>query len=274
MACLTKKQFRLIASIAKDHWGLNITDQKYDLIKNRMAKHMNCGRFSDVDEYLDYIVECSSDAEKLELFDVLSTNVTSFFREAHHYDYIERELYTPLRKHAISKPGSKIRIWSAGCSFGCEPYSMAMHADVHLGGIDNWDIEILATDLSNSALSVAQRAVYDKSSMANIDVDMYMKYFIQKNHSDGEKYMVNDRIRKIVHLARLNLIELWPFKGPLDIIFCRNVMIYFDKKTKTEIINRMYDMMCPGGIFAIGSSETLSGIDVPFRSAAPSLYIK
>lgn len=274
MSTLTKKQFSSIASIARDLWGLHITDQKYELIKNRMIRHMKQVSYDDIDTYLEHIEKHADDAEQLELFDVLSTNVTSFFRERHHYDYLERELYTPLVKGALSKPHKRLRIWSAGCSMGCEPYTMAMHADVHLKGIDKWDIAVLATDLSNSALAVAKRGVYDKSALSSIDTKTYMKYFEPVKDSDGSKYAIVERVKKIVHTARLNLVGPWPMQGPFDVIFCRNVMIYFDKDSKTEIVQKMHDLLCPGGILAIGSSETLSGIDVPFTSAAPSLYIK
>ena len=274
MRSMTPKQFQHIASIAKEYWGLNLSERKMELVSNRLAKFLTRSPYDSIDEYLDHLTNQADDEDRLVFFDILSTNVTSFFRERQHFDYLEREFYTPLARGAIALPGKRIRMWSAGCSTGCEPYTMAIHAAEHLKNFKSWDIKILATDLSNSAVANAKSATYPESMLNGIEPDIVKKYFMKGSGEQSGMVQVCNEIRSIVSVARLNLMEKWPMKGPFDVIFCRNVMIYFDKDTRERLVNRYCDLLRPGGILAIGSSETLSGIDTPLQSVAPSTYVK
>lgn len=274
MRSITPKQFQLIASIAKEYWGLNLSERKMDLVCNRLAKFLTRSPYDSVEEYLNHLTTDADDEDRLVFFDILSTNVTSFFRERQHFDYLEREFFTPLARGTISLPGKRIRMWSAGCSTGCEPYTMAIHASEHLPNIKSWDLKILATDLSNSAVANAKSAVYPASMLGGVDAGIIRKYFKKGEGDHAGTVHVREDIRAMVSVARLNLTGEWPMRGPFDVIFCRNVMIYFDKETREKLVGRYCDLLRPGGILAIGSSETLSGIATPLRSVAPSTYVK
>lgn len=274
MRSITPEQFQVIVSIAKEYWGLHLSERKMDLVCNRLAKFLTRSPYGSVEEYLTHLTTKADDEDRLVFFDILSTNVTSFFRERQHFDYLEREFYTPLARGAISTPGRRIRMWSAGCSTGCEPYTMAIHAAEHLPDIKRWDLKILATDLSNSAVANARSAVYPESMLSGIDQGLVRKYFKRGSGEQAGMVRVNDEIRAMVSVARLNLMERWPMKGPFDVILCRNVMIYFDRETRERLVDRFCGLLRPGGILAIGSSETLSGIATPLRSVAPSTYVK
>ena len=274
MTALSSSYFAKIAEIAMDRWGLNLTDKKEQLVSNRLSKFMRKTEFEDIDSYLKHLETDADDDDLLVFFDLLSTNVTSFFREIQHFEYLEREFYTALARGNLKLPNRRIRIWSAACSTGPEPYSLAIHATKFLPDIDSWDFKILATDLSNSAIAEAKQANYPEKMIKDMDGNLVKKHFLKGKGSNAEQYQVAKHIRDLVTVRRLNLIDNWPIKGPFDIIFCRNVMIYFDKPTRERLVLRMYDILRPGGILAVGSAETLSGLETKFRTVQPSVYVK
>lgn len=274
MQSITPQQFQMISSIAKEYWGLNLSERKMDLVCNRLSKFLTRSPYDTIEEYLEHLTQHADDEDRLVFFDILSTNVTSFFRERQHFDYLEREFYTPLARGTIALPGKRIRMWSAGCSTGCEPYTMAIHAIENLPKIADWDFKILATDLSNSAVANAKSAVYPESMVSSLDPAIVKKYFKKGTGAHDGSVRVCEQARSMVSVARLNLMGDWPVQGPFDVIFCRNVMIYFDKQTREKLVNRYCQLLRPGGILAIGSSETLSGIDAPVKSVAPSTYVR
>jgi len=274
MTTLATGQFERIAEIAMQRWGLNLTDRKRELVANRLAKFLGTSPFEDATEYLKHLANDANEEDMLVFFDLLSTNVTSFFRERQHFDYLEREFYTPLARGNTTRPGRRIRLWSAGCSTGPEPYSLAMHAMEHLPDLDSWDFKILATDLSNTAIEEAKIAMYPKKMLENLDGALVRKYFRRGDGSNEGTVKIAPHIHKLVSVRRLNLMDPWPFRGPFDVIFCRNVMIYFDQPTRARLVSRMYDLLGPGGILAVGSAETLSGLNSKFRTVQPSVYVK
>jgi len=269
---LRPEQFERVVAIARDRWGLNLTLRKLPLVSNRLASHVRKLRFSSIDEYLEYISESATEEDLLAFFDVLSTNVTSFFRDRPHFDYLERELWTGLSKGNITLPSRKIRLWSAGCSIGAEPYSMAIHVHEHLSDLGSWDVKILATDLSTSVVEHARQGVYEAEQLEGLEPELRRRHFTKVDK--GDRYAVKDHLRAMVGVARMNLFDPWPIRGPFDVIFCRNVMIYFDVPERKQLVNRFHQLLRPGGIFAVGSAETLSGLDTPFRSVQASVYVK
>lgn len=272
MIDLKPEQFHRIATIAQERWGLALTERKMSLVANRIGSLLRRNGFAKVDAYLEYLQHKAGPEEMLMFFDVLSTNVTSFFRDRAHFDYLEREVYTPLARGNLTRPDRQLRIWSAGCSIGCEPYSLAINALDCLGSDANWDVLILATDLSNTVVEQARRGEYDKRQVESLDAATLHRHFCRS--PKGELFTVASHLREIVRVARLNLMDPWPMKGPFDIIFCRNVMIYFDLPTREQLVGRFYQYLRPGGIFAVGSAETLSGLDTPFRPVQASVYRK
>jgi chemotaxis protein methyltransferase CheR len=274
MTTLAPHQFQRIADIAREHWGLHLTDKKVQLVQNRLASFLRKSPFADVDAYLSHLDHEADQEDMLVFFDLLSTNVTSFFREHDHFNYLEREFYTPLERGTLTLPGRAIRIWSAACSTGCEPYSLAMHAMECLPSFSRWDLRILATDLSNSAVATAKEATYPEAMVSGLDKRLVSTYFQRGNGIAPGSVKVAPAVRRLVTVGRLNLMEPWPMKGPFDVIFCRNVMIYFDKPTRERLVNRMHQLLRPGGIFAIGSAETLASLKTDFTTVQASVYRK
>ncbi len=274
MTTLATSDFQRIAAIARDRWGLCLTEKKMPLVSNRLSSFLRHSRFDSTQDYLDYLEEDAGEEDMLVFFDLLSTNVTSFFRDRNHFDYLEREFYTPLARGNITLPGRRIRIWSAACSTGQEPYTLAMHAMENLPDIANWDFKILGTDLSNFAVEQAKAGHYAADKMDGIPPEMLRTYFTRGTGASKDQYTVTRQLRSLVTIARLNLMEPWPFKGHFDVIFCRNVMIYFDADTRRKLVLRFHQLLRPGGILAIGSAETLAGLNVPFTAAQASVYLK
>ncbi len=271
MSALAPTQFQRIAAIAQARWGLHLTEKKVPLVSNRLAAFLRGTTFGSVDAYLHHLEEEASEEDMLVFFDLLSTNVTSFFRDRPHFDYLEREFYTGLARGNTTTPGRRIRIWSAACSTGQEPYSLAMHARECLPDLHSWDFKVLGTDLSNYAVQQAKNAHYPADKLDGVPMDLRAKYF---NRVDATTYAITPAVRNLVTIARMNLMDPWPFKGSFDVIFCRNVMIYFDQPTRRDLVMRFHRLLRPGGILAVGSAETLAGLDTPFSAVQASVYVK
>ena len=274
MNTLAPNQFRRIAEIAQARWGLHLTDKKLPLVSNRLASFLRHSRFGSIEEYLSHLERECDEEDMLVFFDLLSTNVTSFFRDQQHFDYLERELYTPLARGNIVTPGRRIRIWSAACSTGQEPYSLAINALECLPDLGAWDFRILATDLSTFAVEQAKAGRYAEDKVAEVPPELRRKHFARVRSEREAIYEVSPEVRGLVTIARMNLMDPWPFRGKFDVIFCRNVMIYFNADTRRSLVLRFHNLLRPGGILAVGSAETLAGLDVPFRAAQASVYVK
>ncbi len=267
---LSSAQFDRIAAIARARWGLSLTPSKVQLVASRVSSFLRKSEFKDVSEYLRHLEHSADDKDMLAFFDLLSTNVTSFYRDRTHFDYLERELFTGLARGTLTLPERRLRIWSAGCSTGCEPYTLAMEAYDHLKDLKGWDVQILATDLSNYAVAAARAATYERDVVKDLPRDLLSRHFEKR----GDHWVVRPHLRGMVRVAQLNLMDPWPMRGSFDVIFCRNVMIYFDGATRERLVRRFAELLRPGGIFAVGSAETLAGMQLGLRSAMPSLYLK
>lgn len=276
MNTLTKRQFAEISSIARERWGLDLTDKKQALVQNRLAKMLaRSTDYKSVEEYLDHLRSSGTEEDMLVFFDLLSTNTTSFFRENEHFEFIAQNFYPTIAE----TPGRRrLRVWSAACSNGSEPYTIGIHARECLPNMDRLDFKILATDLSNKALEAARAAVYPENALEHLSKSIRGNYFEPRTLTRGDKtetvYHVHHSIRSLVSIHQLNLMGHWPMKGPFDLIFLRNVMIYFSKETREQLVNRMHGLLAQKGLLVIGSAETLSGLDVPFQMVRPAIYVK
>jgi chemotaxis protein methyltransferase CheR len=268
VSVLTSQQFERIAETAHRLWGLSMPERKIQLVSSRMSRFLRGRAFDSVDAYLHHLETAATDKEKLEFFDVLSTNTTSFFREMNAFNYLERELWTPLSRGTLTTTGRRIRIWSAASSTGEEPYSIVMHMREHLAG--DWDFRLLASDLARSVLVKAKRGVYTDEAVASVPEEMRKRWFTRT----PEGWRVADEIRRPISYRMANLVEPFRFKGPFDVIFCRNVMIYFDRQTREDIVNRLGKLLRPGGALILGSSESLSGIQSDLHPVQPSVYVR
>lgn len=264
----TNEQFEEISSMVHQLAGINLHDGKKELVKARLAKRIRQLQLRNLNEYIAYVRGDTSGRELVAMLDALSTNLTYFFREPKHFDFLRDEILPKLIERR------KIRIWSAGCSSGEEPYSIAMLLMESVPSPASVDIRILATDLSTRVLAVACRGEYGQDAFRDTPPLLVHKYFQPLQTQPQRIYKVSPNLRKMIHFARLNLMESWPMKGPFDVIFCRNVMIYFDKPTQNQLVNRFYTLLTDGGALLLGHSESLTGTNHKFQYRQPATYMK
>ncbi len=260
---LTQAHYERIQAWLYKASGIDLKAGKENLVKNRLTKRMRALGIDSFDAYLHYVEKDQSKRELLTLVDSMTTNKTNFFREQAHFDYLTSIILPQWSQR------SDIRIWSAGCSSGEEPYSLGMLLlDKHPKAKS---VRILATDISDSILEQARRGIYPTDHISDIPPH-YVKTYLEQ--SDPEHFSVIQPIRSLIRFANLNLMGRWPMKGPFDLILCRNVMIYFDRQTQERLVNRYYEMLRPGGHLFIGHSESLASANHPFTYKQPAVYEK
>ena len=274
---LTEKDFRKISKLVYEHCGINLHVGKKELIRARLAKRLRHGNFKSFSDYLKHVLEDKTGKEFSMLIDSLSTNLTSFFREGQHFEFLRSRFIPSLLEQKAKSRNFRIRAWSAGCSSGEEPYSIAITLLDAVQGQGRWNIKILATDISTSILDTAQRGVYDKQRIEPVSPMQRQKYLMTSHTADKQKaFEVSKSLKDVVIFKYLNLMEDWPINpsGGIDFIFCRNVMIYFDKRTQENLVNRYWNVLASGGILFTGHSESLTGIEHKFKYIQPTIYMK
>ncbi|SMF94117.1 chemotaxis protein methyltransferase CheR [Methylomagnum ishizawai] len=265
------EDFERLRSLSFAYSGIRVPDDKFDMFYSRLAKRL---RALGLTRFRDYcaMVEDQAGPEFTEFINAITTNLTAFFRENHHFDYLRAQVVPHwLRRNAASR---RARVWSAGCSTGEEPYSIAMtllEADTRLGG---WDLKILATDLDTRVLATAAAGVYDADSVGRLEQERLRRWFLKGGGQHEGRVKVKDAVRDLVHFQQLNLIGPWDLQGPFDLIFCRNVLIYFDQPTKARLIGRYFDLLVPGGYLFIGHSESLHTFAHRFENLGQTMYRK
>ncbi|MCL2003385.1 MAG: protein-glutamate O-methyltransferase CheR [Oscillospiraceae bacterium] len=263
---VSREEFMTLVRWVKDNYGVNL-EQKSTLVEGRLWNVIKQKGFSTLKEYFDYAVADKSGMEIKTLLTRLTTNYTYFMREDQHYTFLTGTVLPGLIPHLKTKD---LRIWSAGCSSGEEPYTTAMVLDDWFGTQKSqWDAKILATDISPQVLQMADEAVYPEDRLKNLPKAWKNKYFTKE---PGEQFRVKPDIKKEVIFRSFNLMEPFPFRKPFHVIFCRNVMIYFDKPTRDGLIERFYDALEPGGYLFIGLSETVDKMVTRFDFVRPSIY--
>jgi len=270
---LTDSEFERISRFVYDRCGINLNEGKRELVRARLGKRIRKGQFKSFQDYYQYVIDDDTGREIIHLLDSISTNYTFFFREQKHFDYLRFEFLPELMDRKQGKDHS-IRIWSAGCSSGEEPYSIVISIMEMMGSHCPWEASVLGTDLSTRMLGVAESGVFHRDKTQSLPQAVVAKYFLRGDHQWQDYVKIKDEVKKKVRLERLNLIEPFYFKKPFDCIFCRNVMIYFDKKTQSDLVRRLYECLAPGGTLLIGHSESLTGIVHPFTYVRPAIYRK
>ena len=247
--------------------GISLRPGKEELVKSRLSKRLRALKIDSFDAYLDYVeADCTGD-ELCRMIDELTTNKTSFFRESEHFDYVSNIILPKIA-------GREVRFWSAGCSSGEEPYTMAVVLREHIKDFRNRDVRILATDISPSMLKRAQSARYGEEVVSSVPPVLLTKYFACVKGERPREYAVTDEIKSMVKFARLNLMGPWCMKGQFDVIFCRNVMIYFDEATRLNLVCRFCQKLGPGGYLFLGLSESLLGGCEGYKYIQPGVYRK
>ncbi len=271
---LSEKDFQRVSSVIYKHCGINLSDGKKTLMQARLAKRMRALQYSSFRKYIDFALSQAGQQEFYSLVDSLSTNLTSFFREKSHFQYLIDQFLPKLLEKKSRLSEHKIRIWSAGCSSGEEPYSLAITLIENIPDYQKWDVKILASDVSTQILDRAKQGTYVQSRVKPLTKEQKRRFLVP-NNIEGEKvYQVSRELQNIICFRYLNLMKEWPCKGPFDIIFCRNVMIYFDKPTQAKLVERFGKCLAKKGVLCIGHSESLAGINHQYRFVQPATYIK
>lgn len=265
----TDADFRAVCRCIGEHAGIVLTEAKRDMIYSRLARRL---RALDLTSFADYLRRLDDDADELGQFvNALTTNLTAFFREQHHFDFLARTL---VPAWAADPRRSRLRIWSAGCSTGEEPYSLAITLADALPADRGWDVRILATDLDTEVLARAARGVYAAERLQGMDDDLRRRWFLRGRGAQAGQVRVRPELQDMIAFRQLNLLHDWPFQGPFDAIFCRNVVIYFDKATQRVLFDRYANLLVDGGHLFIGHSETLFRVSERFDSLGNTLYRK
>lgn len=246
--------FDSLSRLAYDEAGLVLSEQKAPLIVSRLRHRMKALSLSSLSEYCTFVQSDSSGVEHSHMISALTTNVSGFFREPHHFDKLRNEILPDLMERLLA--GNRARIWSAGCSNGQEPYSIAMECLRFDSNISNLDFKILATDIDVEVLKYASEGTYDASQLNGLDQVKYGRYFkkVSSNAGVAAKQVTTD-VRSLVSFKRLNLIDKWPMNGFFDVIFCRNVVIYFDADTQKILWKKFEKLLHPNGTLFVGHSE-------------------
>lgn len=270
MINITDKEFNLLSEFIQNNYGIHLKKEKQTLVTGRLHKVLNELGFDNFTDYYRYLNTDKTGEAVAVLVDKITTNHTFFMREADHFIFF-RDQVLPYLKSSIKN--NDLRVWCAASSTGEEPYTLAMTiADFFEGDFTAWDTKVLATDLSQVALDSAKKGVYGIDRIQELPLSWKSKYFTKY---DAENMIVKDKIKQEVIYRRFNLVdEVFPFKKKFHVIFCRNVMIYFDVKTKETLINKMYDLLEVGGYLFIGHSESLNRDTTAFKYIRPAVYRK
>lgn len=270
---ISTRDFRRLTEAIYRHCGIVLDNSKEELVRARIIKQVITGGYPSFAEYIDHVLAHPRDPGFSDLIDSITTNLTSFFRENEHFAYLNREFIPSLIASKKKAHTNRIRVWSAACSSGEEPYSLAITLSEALEGRGAWDVKILATDISHRMLRRAREGAYGRQRVAAVPPSQAGKYFVDEGK--GNRHCrVLPLIRDRISFRYLNLMEPWPFTGPFDFIFCRNVMIYFDTKTQEKLVGRFWDSLSSGGLLFTGHSESLMDINHGFRYVRPAIYAK
>ena len=267
----TDRDFKLLAELARERTGIVLNDSKRDMVYARLARRL---RSLDLSTFADYRTLIRSDdgaAELANMINAITTNLTKFFREAHHFEHLKAQVFEPAVAGSEIGNGRKLRLWSAGCSSGEEAYSIAMTMAQTIAYFERWDARILATDLDTNMLNEGASAVYSAERLENVPEDLRRR-FISPVRDGGEDGQIGEALRRLVTFKHLNLLGPWPLRQPYDAIFCRNVVIYFDGETKIRLVRRLVQQLKIGGFLYLGHSESLMAPSDAIRLVGRTTY--
>jgi chemotaxis protein methyltransferase CheR len=266
---MDKKTFNSFVALIYEKSGITLNSNKEALVSSRVAKRMRQLWFNDHKDYLRYVLEDKNGDEIIHLLDVISTNVTHFFREDAHFAFVTETMSKWLQNRQ-----QRFTFWSAGCSSGEEPYTLAMVLREATRQC-RAEMRILATDISTRILERSKAGSYDAKKMEKVPARLLDRYFHKVGYGASAVFTARDAIRSLITFKRLNLSEVpFPMKGPMDMIFCRNVMMYFDNRIRVNLLNEFHRLLKPGGFLLVGHAESLTGMLGGFKAIKPSVYVK
>jgi len=268
------REFKLLSDLVYQTIGINLGPAKKELLRTRLGKRLRLLGIDSFKDYYRYVTEENKD-ELTNLFDAISTNLTSFFREQNHFDYLNETVLPELLDEGKKKGDWQLRVWSAACSTGEEPYSLAITLSDYLGQSSKWGVKMLATDVNTEVLGKAEMGVYKEDRVDGLSKIMLRNHFLRGEGNQLGMVRVKRYLRDMITFRRINLTSpRYPFKKEFDVIFCRNVMIYFDKFTQREIVDKMHKHLKKGGYLFLGHAESLTGIKTDFKYIKPTIYKK
>ncbi|WP_428248495.1 CheR family methyltransferase [Ferrovibrio sp.] len=262
--------YAFLAKLLKEKTGIDLGPSKQNMVYARLAKRLRKLHIPSFRAYCDFIASPEGIDELGATLNALTTNLTKFFRENHHFEHLAGQALSEIRTRSTTQ-GRRLRIWSAGCSSGEEPYSIAITLRQSMPDLAQWDAKILATDIDTEMVRRGNEGVYSTESAEGVPADIRDKCF--EPHGPG-KVRVRQELRQLIAFKHLNLMSHWPMKGPFDLIFCRNVVIYFDKDTQRVLFDRYANLLVPGGFLYIGHSENLFGITERFKLLGRNIHRK
>lgn len=276
IAAMNDAQFRRLVEFIYKVCGIKLNDSKKVMLESRLSKRLKALGMKSYKGYCEYLFSQEGrDEELIHMIDMVTTNKTDFSREPAHFDFLTKKALPELSMTHGAGTSRKLTVWSAGCSTGEEPYTLAMvlsgYAEIHRG----FEYLILATDISTRVLDVARTGIYREEQVVPVPQDFRKRYLLRGKERQMGKVRIVPELRERIRFRRLNFMEGdFGMREPLDIVFCRNVIIYFDRPTQERLINRINSHMIPGGYLFMGHSETLNGMKVPLVSVAPTVYRK
>lgn len=254
---LKRSDLMQIAAMIYADAGIHLTENKASLVYSRLSKRIRQLRLTSFRDYCDLVSAPEGAGERREMLSFLTTNFTRFFRENHHFDHLRNTVLPPLLARA--KEGRRVRIWSAGCSDGQEPYSIALTVLSLMPEVSRYDFRILASDIDPKMVEKGRRGRYDDHAVETVPEPMRRKWLVEHPAGEGPRFEVTPAVKELIAFRELNLLSAWPFKGEFQVIFCRNVVIYFDEATQARVWQAYADVLAEGGHLYIGHSERVSG---------------
>lgn len=274
-ASLTDEQFTRLSRFIEGELGIRMPPAKKIMLESRLQKRIRALRLSSFEDYLEFVFDDEQkDQELIHMIDAVTTNKTDFFRESDHFDFLLHEL---LPAHLSDGWGTRrpLKAWSAACSTGEEPYTMAMVLSEFMREHSDFSFRILATDISTNALERGRSAVYPEERIGPVPQEYRKRYLLRSKDRSANLVRVKPQLRDLVTFHRLNLMhQEYGIRDRFEVIFCRNVIIYFERPTQYRLLRHLYEYLVPGGYIFLGHSETLTGMDLPLRTVAPTIYRK
>ncbi len=268
-ATLTDQEFELFKALIYQQVGITLDAPKKTLLVSRLGKRLRDLGLPTYKAYYDSLSGKKGEEELTKLLDLISTNKTDFFREPVHFDFLRDQVLPQVQE------AKTLRIWSSASSSGEEPYTISMTLHDAISDLSRWDIKILASDISTRVLAKAASGIYEEERVSQLPQDVVRRFFLKGRGEQSGKLKVRPSVAQLVNFRRINLMDqAFPIRSPLDVVFCRNVMIYFDRPTQAALMEKFHRYLKPGGYLFIGHSESLQWIDHPFTYLKPTIYQK
>ena len=265
---LTDSEFDRLRALVREVTGIALAESKRELVYGRLARRLRKLKLTSFGQYCA-LLEAGDGAELQELTNAMTTNLTSFFRENYHFEQLSAEALPHLAQYRAAT--RRLRLWSAGCSTGEEPYSIAMVVREAQALFSGWDVRLLATDIDSKVVETAAAGIYGAERLRGISPQRLARWFKPRDEA-ARQYEVADELRSLTTFRQLNLLHAWPVKGPFDVVFCRNVTIYFDKETQRDLFERLAKLQEPGAWLFIGHSENLFNVTQRYKSVGRTVY--